>query len=355
MAEQGRGTTSPNPLVGCVVVAGDRIVGRGHHERAGGPHAEIVALQEAGERARDAHVAVTLEPCNHEGRTPPCTDALIAAGVRSVAIGMRDPNPGVEGGGTQTLRMAGILVSHAEDPAPFEEQNEAWLSWLRSGMPWVRVKVALTLDGRPALTEGERAQLTGEETVRLTARLRGMADAVAVGARTVAVDDPQLTVRDEQGRPLPRQPARIVLARDTVPDARRTLFTGEGGSVIVVLGDDVSLEQVTDLHDAGADVLSYPRQQGLSGALQTLAREGVVHLLVEPGPTLFTALWDAGLIDELIVYHAGGVGGSGAPALYPERAGSPLAELDTRFRAVETSVVGDDVVSVWRPTSPPAK
>ncbi|HEY5506558.1 MAG TPA: bifunctional diaminohydroxyphosphoribosylaminopyrimidine deaminase/5-amino-6-(5-phosphoribosylamino)uracil reductase RibD, partial [Coriobacteriia bacterium] len=180
LAERGRGTTAPNPVVGCVLVRDGEVVGEGWHERAGGPHAEAAALADAGDAARGATAFVTLEPCAHVGRTPSCADALVRAGVARVVIGAPDPTR-LAGGGAGTLRQAGIDVSFADDPRPFHELDVEWTHRQRTGRPFLRVKVALTLDGRPALLEGARSALTGEAARAFTMRLRARADAVLVG------------------------------------------------------------------------------------------------------------------------------------------------------------------------------
>lgn len=352
LAERGRGSTSPNPMVGCVIVHDDGVVGEGWHDHAGGPHAEIVALRAAGETARGADVYVTLEPCNHHGRTPPCAEALIEAGVSTVVIGMGDPNPQVAGGGADALRAAGIQVLFAADPAPFESQNEAWLTHMRTGRPWVRVKTALTLDGRPALAAARRALLTGEEASSLTMRLRAIADAVVVGASTCAIDDPLLTVRQSDGTPAARQPLRVVLARATVPDPAAVVFTAPGPALALV-ADGVDPSALAPLHAAGVAVETYPSAEGLRGAMAALGRRGVASVLVEAGAGMFTALSEEGIADELVVYHAGGVAGEGAPPLFLGAVHPATDRLRHTFRAVEAGLAGDDAVTVWRPVPDP--
>lgn len=348
LAERGRGTTSPNPLVGCVVVRDGRIVGEGYHERAGGPHAEVVALDAAGELARGAHVYVTLEPCNHFGKTPPCTQRLIAEGVASVTYGMRDPNPDVSGGGAETLVRAGIAAHAAPDPAPFEEQNEAWLTRVRTGLPFVTVKVALTLDGRPALVPDKRSRITGTGGSSLTMRLRRRATAVAVGAATVAVDDPLLTVRDADGRVEAHTPMRFVLSRTSVPDPFARVFT-DGRDSALVVSDSADSGRLADLESAGVRVHRYPYAEGLRGALSAIAAAGVNDLLVEAGPALFSALWEARLVNELVIVSAGGMGGSTAPPLFLGSADRSGEDLAAWMHPVETAIVESDGVTIWRP------
>ena len=350
LAKSGRGTTSPNPMVGCVIVSDGVVVGEGFHQHAGGPHAEIVALTAAGHEARGATAYVTLEPCNHFGRTPPCSSALIEAGVAAVVIGMPDPSAEA-GGGASTLREAGIEVLFAEDPAPFLLQNEAWLHYLHVGRPYVHVKVALSLDAHSTSASGVRAQVSGAGGAEVTMRLRSAADVVLVGASTARIDDPALTVRDPQfGAPVSRQPLRVVLARKDVPDA--SLFhdgLGESRALVPVsvsVPDGVSALRYHATGHSSAD---------LCAAFVALGETGVRRVLVEAGPTLFGALWEAGLIDELTLVHAGGVFGAGAPALFGgggEFAGAvsaPVDRLDVRMRAVEAGIIMDDAVTVWVP------
>lgn len=346
LAERGRGSTAPNPLVGCVLVRDGIVVGEGWHERAGGPHAEVVALAAAGTAARGSTAYVTLEPCAHVGRTGPCTDALIVAGVERVVIGLPDPSPTATGGAA-LLRRAGVLVEFAEDPAPFADLNEEWLHMLASGRPFVRVKVALTLDGRPSLAPGCRSALTGEAARDLTMLLRSRSDAVLVGSGTVAVDDPSLTVRDAEGVPAARQPRRFVLSRTEQPSADARMFSDGLGVASVLLPD--ALDDDIELDAVGARFVPYDAGEGLVGALEALADDDVVSVLVEAGPRLFSALAAAGLVDELVVIHAGGLGGELAPALYVGGSQEDPCTLERDFRATEARVVGSDAVTVWRP------
>lgn len=347
LAERGRGTTSPNPLVGCVVVRDGSVVGEGFHERAGGPHAEVVALDAAGSAARGSHVYVTLEPCNHFGKTPPCVDRLLAEGVSDVTIGMRDPSPEAAGG-ADALAKAGVRVHWADDAAPFESQNEAWLTRMRLGRPFVRVKVALTLDGRPALAARRRSKITGAGGRAVTMRLRREATAVAVGAATVAVDDPRLTVRDAGDAQEGRVPRRIVLSRTSIPSPGACVFS-DGEGCTLVTSSAAPPHAVEALNSAGGRVLSYRYAEALHGALAAIAADGVNDVLVEAGPSLFSALWRDGLIDELVIVTAGGMSGNAAPPLFlgrPDAEGNDLAPV---FVPVETAIVENDAVTVWRP------
>ena len=353
-ALRGRGTVSPNPLVGCVVVADGEVAGEGYHHHAGGPHAEVVALDAAGDRARGSHVYVTLEPCNHTGRTPPCAERLIAAGVSRVTIGMADPNPEVTGRGADALAAAGVGVTWVDDPGPFQALNEPWLHRLATGRPFVRVKIAVSLDGHIALADGARAAITGPGGAGLTHRLRSEATAVAVGARTLAADDPLLTVRDEDGTRSARQPLRVVLARDTVPESGARLFAEDPAECAVVIAESAPPAALEPLADRGVAILRYPMAAGIEGGLRALAEHGIDDVLVEAGSRLFTALWDASLIDELVVVTAGGIAGPGAPPLYRDPRVPAAESLTWEMRATETAVVGEDAAVVWRPRATPA-
>lgn len=295
LAERGRGTTHPNPVVGAVVVRDGEVVGEGWHERAGGPHAEVMALESAGERARGAALYVTLEPCTHHGRTPPCVDRVVEAGVARVVVGSLDPNPKARGG-VERLRAAGVEIE-MEDSFEARRQNEAWRIWAALGRPFVTYKVAVTLDGRVAVP-GSR-WVSGEESRRLVHELRAASDAVAVGMGTVRADAPSLTAR---GVDAVRQPRRLAFGHGPLPE-----------------GSELEL-----------------RPGALADELAALGAEGVQSLLLEGGPTLATAFLDADLVDKLLVFVAPMIGGSG-----PRLVGD-LRE-SRRLSRFEASRVGDDV------------
>lgn len=345
LAERGRGTTSPNPLVGCVLVRDGAVAGEGFHERAGGPHAEAAAVAAAGDAARGATAYVTLEPCNHHGRTAPCAAALAKAGVTRVVVGMRDPNPNVAGGGSAELIAAGVDVEFADDPTAFEEQNVEWLHFVATGRPFVRVKTALTLDGHPALAPGVRSAITGEGGRALTMRLRSQADAVMTGAATIAIDDPALTARGADGSRAARQPIRVILARTDQPPADARLFHDGVGRPLLLLPEEADADPALE---PLADVAGYPIAEGLEGALRALGARGIVSLLVEAGPRLLTALLEDDLVDELVLYHAGGLAGDGAPALFVGESQEDVTSLRRTLRAVEAGLAATDAVTVWR-------
>jgi diaminohydroxyphosphoribosylaminopyrimidine deaminase / 5-amino-6-(5-phosphoribosylamino)uracil reductase len=267
LAELGRGTTKPNPVVGAVVVRDGEVVGEGWHQRAGGPHAEVLALQHAGERARGATLYLSLEPCSTQGRTPPCTDAILAAGVSRVVVGAEDPVQD----GIARLREAGVEVELV-DSWEARVQNEAWRTWAKEGRPFVTYKAAVTLDGRMTIP-GSR-WISSEESRRLVHELRAASDAVAVGIGTVRADDPALTARDVGAA---RQPRRLAFGRGPLP---------EGSELELVSGP-------------------------LAEELRRLAEQEVQSLLLEGGPTLATAFLEADLIDKLLVFVAPRFSGEG--------------------------------------------
>jgi diaminohydroxyphosphoribosylaminopyrimidine deaminase/5-amino-6-(5-phosphoribosylamino)uracil reductase len=299
LAENGRGTTHPNPIVGAVVVAGDEVVGEGWHERKGGPHAEVVALAAAGERARGATVYVTLEPCSHHGTTPPCVDALLAAGAERVVAGQLDPDP-EHGGGLEKLRAAGVDVELADGELAFRcrQQVEEWRTWAATGRPFVTYKVAVSLDGRIRVP-GER-WVTGEASRRLVHVLRAQSDAVAVGMGTVRWDNPRLDARDV---PVVRQPRRIAFGRGPLPE-----------------GSELEL-----------------RSGPLREELEALAADGVQSLLLEGGPTLAAAFLEADLVDKLLVFVAPRLSGEGPGML--EGLPRPLGLTRMEARAIGADVL----------------
>lgn len=347
LAERGRATASPNPMVGCVITQDGRIVGEGYHERAGGPHAEVAALAAAGEAASGATAFVTLEPCDHHGKTSPCTSAMVAAGIAEVVIGMPDPNPHVDGGGAAALAAAGLTVRFAEDPAPFAELNEAWVKWVTTGRPWLDVKVALTLDGRPAIERGRRTLISGEGiSAATTMQLRAAADAVAVGAATATVDDPLLTVREVDGTPAPRQPLRVVVCRTACPPPGSRILDASLGPVAVLVPDG-GADGCDELAAAGVTCERYSRAEGFAGAMRELGRRGVTRVLLEAGPGMFTAAWEADAIDALWLLHSGGVGGMDAPSLFLGEGRERNGKLAATMRCAEAGVVGEDAVTSW--------
>ena len=307
LAQQALGTTSPNPAVGAVIVNDGKVLGSGHTQPPGGPHAEIMALRQAGPPARNAALYTTLEPCCTYGRTPPCTDAIIDAGIKEVHIGATDPNPRVSGNGAAQLVAAGIDVKFVEDAAVMRELYEAFAKHINTGLPFVTSKFAMSLDGKIATRTGDSKWVTGPAARSRVQRLRREADAVMVGVNTVLADDPQLTARDWDGTPLSRQPLRVILDSRcrTPPDAR---LLREPGTTLVLTTGDAPKERVDTLASAGAEVIMacQPGESrvDLDIALKELGRRGVVSLLVEAGGTLQGALFDAGLVDKVFAFIA---------------------------------------------------
>ena len=302
LAEQGLNTTSPNPRVGSVVVQGDTMVGQGWHQRAGEPHAEVLALRAAGEKARGATIYITLEPCGHHGRTPPCVDILIAAGVRRVVAAVQDPNPMVAAGrGITKLRSAGIEVVCGLMEAAARELNIGFFARMTRGMPWVRSKIAMSLDGRTALHNGLSQWITCPAARQDVQQWRARSCAVLSGIGTVLADDPQLNVRDIETS---RQPLRVVLdSQLRLPLSARILQAP--GAVVYTATEDG--KKIAALEKSGACVVLLPdanRRVDLMAALHDLAASGCNEVLVEAGSALNGALLQAGLVDELVLYLA---------------------------------------------------
>lgn len=345
LAELGLNSTSPNPRVGCVLVREGQVVGEGWHERAGLPHAEVHALNQAGAAARGATAYVTLEPCSHHGRTPPCAEALMTAGVARVVAAMRDPNPQVAGRGLMQMEAAGISVDCGLLEEAARELNIGFVSRMTRGRPWVRSKAAASLDGKTALANGVSQWITGPAARQDVQAWRARACAILTGVGTVLADDPQLNVRDID---TPRQPLRVVLDSQlrTPPDAKIL----RGGALIVSAVEDMA--KIQALLDAGADVLALPSATGrvdLELLLQLLAERGVNELMVEAGATLNGALLAAGLVDELVLYLAPMLLGESARGLFALPA---LEKMDQRTNLVLRDVrqVGNDMRVIARVT-----
>ena len=348
LAERGLYSTDPNPRVGCVLVRDGVVVGEGWHERAGGPHAEINALQQAGAQAAGATAYVTLEPCSHHGRTPPCSTALIAAGVARVVAAMQDPNPRVAGSGLQALQQAGIDTASGVLGAAAEALNPGFVKRMRTGLPWVRCKLAMSLDGRTAMASGESQWITGPDARRDVHRLRARASAILTGIDTVLADDPALTVRlEEPAETAVRQPLRVVLdSRLRMPAAARLL--GLPGETLLLTGV-TQLEQHARLARAGVTLATLPLQAGrldLAAVLRHLGELELNEIHVEAGATLCGALLRAGLLDELVVYMAPHLMGDAARGLFSLPGLEHMAQR-LNLRVTDIRAVGDD----WRITS----
>jgi diaminohydroxyphosphoribosylaminopyrimidine deaminase/5-amino-6-(5-phosphoribosylamino)uracil reductase len=302
-ARLGLGRVEPNPMVGAAVVRDGRLVAVGHHDRFGGPHAEVVALARAGEAARGATLYVTLEPCCHHGKTPPCTDAILAAGVARVVAAMRDPFPRVAGGGLARLREAGVAVDLGLDEAEARRLNGPYLKRVTTGLPFVIAKWAMTLDGKTAAANGSSRWISGPRSRALVAELRGRVDAVAVGIGTALADDPALTARP----PGPRTPARLVLdSAARLPLASQLARTARETPVWVAATERAPADRREALRRAGCDVLELPGDGPvpIRSLLEELGRRGVTNLLVEGGGLALGAFLDAGQVDAVEAFLA---------------------------------------------------
>jgi len=339
LAERGLYTTSPNPRVGCVLVNKNKVVGEGWHERAGEPHAEVHALRVAGKLARGATAYVTLEPCSHHGRTPPCADALMAAGVSRVVAAMQDPNPLVAGQGLQKLRAAGIKVECGLMEAAARELNIGFVSRMTRGTPWVRSKIAASLDGRTALANGASKWITGTAARRDVQHWRARSCAVLTGIGTVLADDPQLNVREIN---CGRQPLRAVLDSELRISPKAKILQG-GETLIYTASSDTAKQQT--IKACGAEVMTLAGMDGkvdLAAVLRDLGKRGINEVLVEAGRSLNGALLKAGLVDELVLYLAPQLLGDAARGL------ADLGELTHLHQRValqwnDVRQVGDDL------------
>ncbi len=311
IAERGRGSVEPNPLVGAVVLdAAGQFAGEGWHQRFGGPHAEVFALAQAGERARGGTLVVTLEPCCHHGKTPPCTDAVLKAGIARVVVAMADPFPKVAGGGLTILRSAGVEVSVGLCEAEAVALNAPYLKLLRTGRPWVHAKWAMTLDGKLATHTGDSRWISGEESRRRVHELRGRVDAVVVGAKTVRADDPLLTARP----PGPRVPARVVVsASGQLPEQCRLRATARETPVIVFTANP---QRLAGWAADGVEIVALTdHSMALDAVLANLGHRRFTNVLIEGGAGLLGSVLDAGAADEFHVFVAPKV--AGGPALSP--------------------------------------
>jgi diaminohydroxyphosphoribosylaminopyrimidine deaminase/5-amino-6-(5-phosphoribosylamino)uracil reductase len=316
LAARGAGWVSPNPMVGAVVVKGDKVVGRGYHRRAGEPHAEVEALRDAGAVAQGADLYVTLEPCNHQGKTPPCTQAILAAGVGRVVIATRDPNPRVSGGGADFLADRGVEVAVGLLEAQARRLNEAWFHWVETGRPWVIAKAACSLDGRIATVGGESQWLTGPAARTLGHRLRHRVDAIVVGVGTVLADDPQLTTRLPRGRS--KDPIRVVLdSRLRLPLTARMLQLDSAAPTWAATTNQAPPDMRRALEETGAQVLVLPGDAdrvSLPALLAELGARQVQSLLVEGGAETLGTFFDQRLVNQFYFFYAPKIlGGQKAP------------------------------------------
>jgi len=340
LAEQGRRVAHPNPLVGALVVADGEVVGSGFHRGPGTPHAEVVALDEAGDTARGATLYVNLEPCCHQGRTPPCTERIIAEGVERVVAAMGDPNPEVDGNGFARLREAGVTVS-AADPGlshRAEVLNQAFTKYVRTGLPFVTLKMAVSLDGKVATAGGDARWISSSESRRRVHEMRAAADAVMVGAGTVRRDDPRLTVRDAAGD----DPVRVVMSCHGEIPLEVAIVAGGDGPQTIVVAESVDVGQEAALRERGVEVIE-TGEAGLEAGLRALAQRGLLDIICEGGPVLAGALIAAGLVDRACFFVAPVLIGRGAPDLLALPAVGSVADA-WRLEDPHWEIVGPDAM-----------
>lgn len=346
LAERGRYTTKPNPVVGCVIAQGDTVVGEGWHQRAGEAHAEVYALQAAAEAAHGATAFVTLEPCGLHGRTPPCADALIRAGIARVVVAAADHSQRA-GAGLQRLREAGIRIESGLMEAAAREQNRGFFSRIERGRPWLRIKLAMSLDGRTALASGESFWISGAAARRDVQRWRARSCALLTGMGTVLADDPRFTLRADEGAPGGAlSPRRVLIDSSGRLPAERRIIQSPGEAMLRLHADDIRPQAQT-----GVENLGIARCAGgldLHAALAALAARGINEVQTEAGATLSGALLSAGLADELLLYIA--------PVLLGERGRPLLAGIDPASMAdrlslncLETRRIGEDIRLLLRP------
>lgn len=347
-AVRGLGRTHPNPAVGAVLVKAGRVIATGYHAKLGGPHAEAVALLNAGAKAKGATLYSTLEPCNHHGRTPPCSEAIIAAGVKKVVYGSSDPNPIVNGKGVRRLRAAGVeVVPHVLREAA-DSINLPFLKAMRTGLPWVTAKAAITLDGKLATSTGASKWISSEASRLVAHQLRDVADVVIVGSSTVIADDPQLTVR--LGKKGTRNPIRMVLDPALRTDPRAKIYDTKQARTILVTLEAEGSPRAQSFARRGVEVWTVAGAKGrikLERLLERLVKEGALHVLVEGGSIVHQSFLEAGLVDELVLFVApklfghSGVTWSGALGIE-----DPAKAL--QFDAIDAIRVGPDLMVTAR-------
>ncbi|MDI6816541.1 MAG: bifunctional diaminohydroxyphosphoribosylaminopyrimidine deaminase/5-amino-6-(5-phosphoribosylamino)uracil reductase RibD [Actinomycetota bacterium] len=341
LAEKGRGETSPNPMVGALIIKDDRVIAEGYHERAGEPHAEINALKNAVEDVTGATMVVSLEPCNHFGRTPPCTEAIIEAGIGKVVVGMVDPNPKCAGGGIKRLRDAGIEVEYGLLADKLAKQNEAFIKYITTGRPFVVLKTAISLDGKISEAPGMTTAITGFDTKQKVHELRSEHDAIMAGIGTVIADDPMLTTRLEGVKA--KNPIRVIVdSKARTPLSSRIVKSAREVRTIVAAGSRAAPANIEDLKARGIEVLKLGRWDGAVDVellLEELGRLEISSVLVEGGSSLIASLVKAGMVDKYIVFVA--------PKLLGENGvdfvGGKL-ESARMLRITATERFGDDIL-----------
>jgi diaminohydroxyphosphoribosylaminopyrimidine deaminase/5-amino-6-(5-phosphoribosylamino)uracil reductase len=346
LAKKGCGRVSPNPMVGAVVVNAGRVVGQGYHQYVGGPHAEVNAIDDAGDAARNATLYVTLEPCNHFGRTPPCTQKILGAGINRVVVAMQDPNPDVAGGGNAFLVSRGVdLVCGVEEDAA-RRLNESFIKFVRTGKPFVILKIASTLDGRIATRTGDARWVTGEAARAYVHQLRHAVDAIMVGVGTVEVDDPQLTTRLENGRGV--DPVRVVLDTSLrMSEKARMLHQASKAPTWVVCGSDAPLAAKERLRAEGAMIVQTPlrgERIDLDALMEQLAKRSVTSLLIEGGAQVAGAALRAGVVDKVVFFYAPKIYGGDDGVPICSGRGMDLMRESLAVSHIELDRMGDDIM-----------
>ncbi|MBA3340959.1 MAG: bifunctional diaminohydroxyphosphoribosylaminopyrimidine deaminase/5-amino-6-(5-phosphoribosylamino)uracil reductase RibD [Gemmatimonadaceae bacterium] len=342
LASRGWGRTAPNPMVGSEIFAGDEMVGSGYHREAGGRHAEIVALNEAGVQAAGATMYVSLEPCNHHGRTPPCTDAIIAAGISRVVAATRDPNPAA-GGGAERLRAAGIAVEFGCGEVEARELNAPFFNSFESDRPWVTLKLALSLDGAIAGAERKREWLTGPPARRYVQYMRAGTDAIAVGIETAIADDPELTAKGTDQNPVPRVPPVRIVFDTSARLSSQSRLVQTARDIPTLLVTAATTKMPAGLASAGVEALP---AKDIGDALRKLRLRGITSLLVEGGAGLAAAFLAGDFVDRLVIFQAPLILGQGALGAFSGIA-SQTVERAPRFRVIRSHQLVDDIMTIY--------
>jgi len=345
-ARKGIGRTSPNPSVGAVVVKNGSVVGKGYHRKAGTPHAEILALQQAGHKAEGGVLYVTLEPCNHKGRTPPCTEAVLRAGITRLVIGMFDPNPGVIGGGATYLASQGLSVTSGILEQECREINLPFIKHVTTGLPWVTLKAGMSIDGRIAARSGQSTRITGNESLRRVHTLRSQTDAILVGVGTILVDNPSLTARLSQGQG--NDPLRVVLDKELrMPESATILRQKSSAQTWIFCSGKVAQKKRESLEAAGAVIKTVPiAEKGLldlHAVLAELGKANITSILVEGGSSVHGSFLQANLVDQLLLFVAPVIlGEQGVPLA--TFSGRKKSEYVSQFEITTTRRYGGDIL-----------
>lgn len=346
LAEKGRGFTSPNPMVGAVVVKDGKVVGKGRHEKAGLPHAEVNAIDDAGAEAEGATIYVTLEPCNHYGRTPPCTEKILQAGIKRVVVALDDPNPGVKGGGLEALKAQGLETVSGIYEKEAAKQNEVFLKYIQTRLPFVILKNAVTLDGRTATRDGDSKWITNPLSRRFVHMLRHEVDAIMVGIGTVRADNPSLTTRVEGFNG--KDPIRIILDTHlSIPEDANLLQLESNSDTVMICGKNIPQDKKKRLVEKGAQVIETKLNNGLidlKALMPRLGEMGITSLLIEGGSAVSTSALHAGIVDKVYFFYAPKIlgGDDGVPMFRGE--GPALMRQSLQIQDVSVRRFEDDVM-----------